>query len=248
MKFQDYFSRQATLYAQFRPVYPGKFFDYLASICSERKLAWDCATGNGQAAIELARRFRKVIATDPSSEQIKHAFQHAQVEYHVEAAEQTSIRSNRVDLTTVGTAVHWFDLERFYAEVRRVSKPEAPIAVWTYHLPKITLNVDRSLAKLYWETLGSFWPQNIHLLEDGYQSLPFPFKEIRAPEFFMQAKWELKDLVGFIASWSAARRYVDAHGEAALEEGLVELAQNWGEPNRVQSVKWRLFARIGLVS
>ena len=247
MKFQDYFSKQATLYAQFRPIYPGKFFDYLASVSPNLELAWDCGTGNGQAAIELAKLFRKVIATDPSRQQITQAFRHSRVEYRVEAAEQTSIGASQVDLVTAGTAVHWFDLKRFFAEVRRVSKPEAGIALWGYHLPEITHTIDQSLAQLYWDTLGGYWPERIRLLEDKYRSLPFPFKEFEAPEFHIEAQWYLKDLVGFIASWSATRRYIEANGEAAFENELAELVEGWGEHNRSRLVNWKLFMRIGIV-
>ena len=46
----------AGLYVQSRPQYPGELFAYIASLTVKRKLAWDCATGNGQAALGLAAR------------------------------------------------------------------------------------------------------------------------------------------------------------------------------------------------
>ena len=70
MKFKDHFSGHAVEYAKFRPRYPDKLFEYLASISPRHGLAWDCATGNGQAAVGLIRHFDSVIATDASARQI----------------------------------------------------------------------------------------------------------------------------------------------------------------------------------
>src|SRR6266545_4828182 len=74
--FKDHFSKQAAGYAKFRPRYPQKLFDYLESIAPGRQVAWDCGTGNGQAAIGLASVFNRVIATDASEKQIANAQSH----------------------------------------------------------------------------------------------------------------------------------------------------------------------------
>ena len=64
--FKDHFSGVSQDYAQFRPRYPAALFDFLASVAPERNLAWECACGSGQATIDLAGRFQRVIATDAS--------------------------------------------------------------------------------------------------------------------------------------------------------------------------------------
>ena len=58
--FHDHFSGVADRYANFRPQYPAPLFDYLATITPRTYLAWDCAAGNGQATVDLARRFERV--------------------------------------------------------------------------------------------------------------------------------------------------------------------------------------------
>src|SRR5690606_4114436 len=68
--FEDHFSQIAASYAQYRPQYPPTLYAYLAQNAPGRALAWDCATGNGQAALGLAAYFDQVIATDASAEQI----------------------------------------------------------------------------------------------------------------------------------------------------------------------------------
>src|SRR5438874_11214721 len=108
--FKDHFSQQAADYAKFRPRYPKELFRYLAQVAPGIELAWDCATGNGQAAVELAELFQRVIATDASEKQITNAEPHARVEYRVAPAENSGIESNTIDLVTVAQALHWLDL------------------------------------------------------------------------------------------------------------------------------------------
>jgi SAM-dependent methyltransferase len=223
-------------------------FEYLASLTSSRELAWDCGTGNGQAALALAGHFQRVIATDASASQIENAFPHEKVEYRVETSERTTISAGTVDLITVGTAVHWFDFEPFYAEVRRVAKADGLIAAWTYFFPIIDPAVDGWIEHFYYVTLDGFWPERIRYLEQRYETLPFPFEEIQPPAFQMEAVWTLESLIGFLASWSAVRRLVDAQGEAAFEAQMNELEAAWGERTQTKRIRWPLHFRIGKIS
>ena len=248
MPFRDFFSSQSKEYAKHRPGYPEAMFDYLASLAPSREFAWDCGTGNGQAALALVERFQHVIATDASAVQIENAFPHERIEYRIEPSEKTSIPANSVDLITVGTAVHWFDFDPFYAEVRRVGKPGAILAVWTYRLLSIEPEIDRWLERFYWETLAGFWPERIRYLDQRYETLPFPFEEIRPPAFEMETAWSLENLVGFLASWSAVRKLVDARGEGSFTEPVRELEQLWGNQSQKRKVHWPLHFRIGKVS
>src|SRR5690606_31583471 len=131
MSFHDHFSGHAAGYAQARPTYPEALFDWLAAQCAQRELAWDAGCGNGQAAIALARHFARVIATEPSAEQVAQAPAHPRVEYRVEPAESPSLADASADLVTVAQAMHWFDLDRFHVGVRRVLRPGGLVAVWT---------------------------------------------------------------------------------------------------------------------
>ena len=247
MPFRDYFSAQAKDYARHRPSYPAAMYDYLASLAPSNELAWDCGTGNGQAALALAERFERVIATDASAAQIENAFPHERITYLVEASEKTTLQSNSVDLITVGTAVHWFDFDAFYREVRRVSQSAGILAVWTYSFPIIEPEIDNWLEHFYWETLSGFWPERIHYLEERYTTLPFPFEEIEPPLFEMQATWELGNMVGFLASWSAVRNLVKAQGESAFDEPVKELERIWKKGQANRNIRWPLHFRIGKV-
>ncbi len=248
MTFQDHFSKQAEQYARHRPRYPEAVYHYLASLAPARGRAWDCGTGNGQVAVALAGRFEHVIATDPSENQIAQAFPHQRVAYRVEPAEATTLEPRSVDLITVGTAVHWFDFDRFYSEVNRVGKPGAILAVWTYNFPIIQPEIDAWIARYYHETLSGFWPARIRYLEEHYKTLPFPFDEIFPPEFTMEARWDLDCLIGFLTSWSATRRFVEEAGPPALETHFRDLAGLWGEPALQRKISWPLYFRIGRLS
>jgi SAM-dependent methyltransferase len=245
MNFEDHFSRGAEEYARFRPSYPTELFELLASIAPARGLAWDCGTGNGQAALSLAAHFDRVVATDASADQIAHAFPHARVEYRVEPSEAVSLPAESTDLVSVAVAVHWFDLERFYAEVRRVLRPGGIIAVWTYHLPSIELGIDRVIESYYADILSGCWPEKISYLHERYRTLPFPFDEMSVPEYRMSSDWDLERLGGFLNSWSATRRYQEVHGSNPMALIWDELSALWGAPDALRTISWPLHIRVG---
>ena len=70
---KDFFSSQSKVYAAFRPTYPKELYQFIFRHLTEKKVAWDCATGNGQVAQYLASYFNEVYATDISQQQLDHA-------------------------------------------------------------------------------------------------------------------------------------------------------------------------------
>jgi SAM-dependent methyltransferase len=247
MAFPDYFSKQAREYARYRPRYPSELFAYLASISPRRQLAWDCGTGNGQAARELVKHFSRVVATDASAEQLAQAAAHERIDYRVERAEEVGLESHSVDLVTVAIAVHWFDLEQFYRSVRRVVVTNGVLAVWTYHLPAIEPGVDRVLEQYYRDVLAGYWQEQMHYVDERYRTLPFPFDPLQPPEFPMVTNWDLAQVVGFLESWSATRRYQQERGQHPLSFIWPDLAETWGEPDRRRRIRWPLYLKVGRV-
>lgn len=247
MAFQDHFSGHASLYTRFRPGYPRGLFQFLAALPAGRGCAWDCGTGNGQAAVGLAEFFEKVIATDPSAEQIAHAWPHAGVEYRLGSAEEPPLAGASVDLITVAQALHWFDLPRFYVQVRRVARPGGILAAWTYALAKIDPAVDRVIWHLYRNVLGADWPLERKLVEERYATIDFPFEEVPAPRFAMSAQWNFDELIGYLGTWSATQRYLGREGKDPVDLVRTELADAWGAPETVRDVAWPLDVRVGRV-
>jgi ubiquinone/menaquinone biosynthesis C-methylase UbiE len=248
MAFQDHFSTQAGQYTRFRPRYPRELFEYLASLPHGRSRAWDCGTGNGQAACDLARWFDEVVATDPSQNQISHAVAHPKVKYLVATAEHSPLADGSVDLVTAAQALHWFDLERFYAEVRRVGRPGSVLCAWSYGLARITPEVDAAVWTLYHDILGAYWPPERKIVEEGYSTVPFPFEQVSTPRFTMSARWSFADLVGYLGTWSSTQAYLKRHGSDPVELVRDELQAAWGAADRPNQVRWPLVLRAGWVS
>ena len=208
--------------------------------------AWDCATGNGQAAVALAHWFEKVIATDASAEQIRSASLSPRVKYHVAQAEQSGIRSQSVDLVTVAQALHWFDIPRFFAEAQRVLLPHGVLAVWAYNLFQIGPEIDALIHHFYDDVTGPFWPPERAVVESGYADIPFPFREIAPPEFEMRTQWNLDQVVGYLRTWSATRRFIAARRFDPVDVLAHELGSLWKDADVRRDTRWPLSLRVGV--
>lgn len=251
------FASIAALYAQHRPTYPDALFAHLASLASGRALAWDAGTGNGQAAIGLARHFQRVIATDASPEQLAHARPASNVEYRCARSEETDLPTGGVQLVASAQAVHWFDLERFYREVRRVAAPASGggrnepggvLAVWCYHRGLIQPEIDALMQHYYHNVVGAYWQECVRQAETEYRNLPFPFEPLPAPTgLAAQSLWSLNDVLGYLRSWSASRRFIEVEGRDPLAKLEPEIAAAWGDPQETKPVRFPLFFRIGRV-
>ena len=244
--FHDHFSGVADRYADFRPRYPAALFEYLAALVPQGAVVWDCACGNGQATLDLATHFDKVIATDASREQIASAMAHPKVDYRVAPAEHSGLPDNSIALVTVAQALHWFDFDRFYAEVKRVLPPNGVIAVWAYGINTAEGDdVNQLVQEFYAETVGPYWPPERKLVEAGYRTIPFPFVELTPPGFRMEARWTLNQLLGYFSTWSATNRYRKATGHNPLEPLAVELKRVWGDADALRKIGWPLSLRVG---
>jgi len=245
--FKDHFSGHAAAYARHRPHYPGALFDWLAEQAPVHDLAWDCATGNGQAALALARHFDRVVASDASSEQIARAEVHPRVTYRVAGAEHSALPDHCIDLVTVAQAAHWFDLPAFYHEVQRVVRPGGVIALWCYGLATISPAVDAVVGDYYEHTIGPWWPPERRHIEHGYRDLPFPFSPLSAPAFTMQTAWSMNQLLDYLGTWSATRRCAAATGHDPLAALAPGLHAAWGDASS-RTVHWPLGLRAGTVN
>jgi SAM-dependent methyltransferase len=246
--FADHFSDRAAGYAAHRPRYPRALVDFLADAAPGRERAWEAGCGSGQLTVGLAARFDRVIATDPSAEQLAHAPPHPRIEYRIATAEASGLPDRCADLAVAAQAAHWFDLEGYYAEVRRVARPGAVVALVCYDLLRVGDDVDPIIARFYTDVLGPYWPPERRHVEDGYRSLPFPFDEIPAPDLEMRAEWTLADLLGYVRTWSAVRALERAEGTGAVEALEEELVREWGDGGAPRPVRWPLAVRAGRVA
>ena len=243
---KDNFSAQASLYSKYRPTYPNSVFEFIYKVVPGNDYAWDCATGNGQIAVELSKVFNKVAATDISANQLAGAKQRENIMYLLENAEHSSFPDSSFDLITVGQAIHWLNFDNFYAEVHRTLKPNGIIAVLGYPLMRIDSKVDKVIEYFYNTVLKDYWDDERRFIDQQYQTIPFPFSEIKAPEFLIQLKWDLNGLFGFLNTWSAVQHYMKRNKNNPVDLIADQLKEEWGG-EIAKEVTFKLLVRIGKV-
>jgi hypothetical protein len=243
---KDRFSSDSKGYATFRPGYPKELVDFVLAHTAARDRAWDCGTGNGQLAAMLAPHFKRVDATDISTHQLSQATALPNIHYSPQPAEKTDFPDGAFDLITVAQAIHWFDFERFYAEVKRVAKAHSMIAVIGYPLFSINSQVDQVIHWLYYEILYDHWDKERRYLDEDYKTIPFPFTEIPAPRFESKYDWNFDQLIGYLNTWSAVKNYIKANGSNPLEIIAKDLQSAWGNET-THPAKFPMIVRLGKI-
>lgn len=244
---KDNFSIQSDNYAKYRPAYPLEFFDYLNAIVPTKQNAWDCGTGNGQVAYELAKTFDRVFATDISQSQIDNALQADNIKYSVQPAEKTAFEDGQFDLIVIAQAIHWFDFDKFYREVRRTAKENALIGVIGYGRIAISEQIDPIITDFYEHVIGAYWDKERKYIDENYATIPFPFKEIETPDFVNHLQWTLEHLVGYLSTWSAVKHFIKQHGYSPIGKLQSQIEPHWGK-EEIREAAFPLLLRIGQVT
>jgi hypothetical protein len=224
---QKTFAQRSDAYAQARPRYPRELYDWLVSRSPGREAVWDCATGNGQAAVDLAPYFSRVEATDISAEQVGEGLTQPNIHYTVQPAERTTFAESSFDLITVAQALHWFDFSRFWPEVTRVARPDAFFCAWGYAWFDCDPSVNADLVEPVRALIEPYWAANNRLLWRGYRSeeIAFPFERLEAPSMSIRAQWTVDQLIGYMQTWSSYKRASQDEKVAGSLEALVDSAR-----------------------
>lgn len=244
VEFADLFSSHAKEYARFRPRYPAVLFHYLALRAPGTAMAWDCGTGNGQAATGLAERFAHVVATDPSAEQIARARPHPRITYRV-AQYDSGLDAGSAQLVTAAQALHWMNVDAFLTETRRVLQPGGLLAVWCYSLCAVTPAIDELLQFFYRVTIATFWPPERRHVDDGYRSIPLPIDELDVPPFELVADMTLPQFLGYVETWSAVQRSFAVRGRESFDAFARSVGERWGPSHLLRRVTFPLHVRAG---
>lgn len=247
-EYVSHFNQDTGHYLLCRPDYPAALFDYLAQLADPGITVWDCGTGNGQAAKVLAERFSRVIATDINQAQLDVAVKASNIDYICTPAEHTPIQSDSIGLITVAQALHWFDFPSFYKEAKRVSSSQGVIAAWCYSLGAFNNPIDMLVRKLYYELLGTeFWPKERFYIDEKYQTIPFPFTLLAAPEFQIHKHINFNQLIGYLSTWSAVKEFQKRRKMNPLNIIFDDLKLEWGELNLEHEIIWPVHCLIGKV-
>lgn len=247
MKVKDNFSDIAASYAAWRPEYPQQLFTFLASLSNTHNKALDCGTGNGQAAKLLAAHYKDVYATDISAAQLQHAAAMPNIHYSVSAAEKTDFPDHFFDIICAAQAVHWFNHPLFYKEVERIIQPGGILALIGYGLISIDKEIDALIQVLYKDVLGTYWDEERKFIDDQYQSLPFPYSNIPAPQFEIEARWNCIQLTGYLNTWSALGNYKKKNGKDPLQDLQPALQKTWGDVQVLKTVYFPVISKIAIV-
>ncbi len=247
MEYVKHFNDKSENYLSYRPTYPDALFDYLMTLAPKHGVVWDCGTGTGQAAFSLAQRDLYVLATDINPSPLTIGLKSQGVEYLCCTAEQTCFADKTIDLITIAQALHWFDLEKFYTEVRRVAASGSTIAAWCYPLCKINPRIDAIVSKLYVDILGANWPKERGYIDEEYRTILFPFTKMATPELSIEKKLNLELFLGYLNTWSAIKEYEKKNSANPLDLIIEDLQAAWGDSRDEHTIHWPIHLLAGRV-
>ena len=218
--------------------------DFLIALTENQDACWDCGTGNGQFAVQLAGSFQKIFATDISQKQLDNATPKSNVDYSLQSAEQTNFPGQHFDLITVAQAAHWFDFDLFNPEVKRILKPNGVIALFGYGLVQVDGEVGEIIKRFYWNVTKPYWDVERNHIVEEYKTIPFPFQEIEeVPNFDIKQDMTLDQLVGYISTWSAVQHYIKDNGHSPIDKLKNDLQEIW--KSGIREVVFPTFMRVG---
>lgn len=241
----NWFDAGGLAYARFRPEYPPELAAYLAAAAPDAALAADVGCGSGQLTRLLAQHFNAVVGLDPSGDQIANAPPHNRITYLKACAEQLPLGNNSVGLMTAAQAAHWFNLPAFYQEARRVAVPGGILALISYGVLSLDAALDSRFQTFYRDEIGPYWPAERALVDSGYATLDFPFKELSPPVLTIERHWNLAGFLGYLSTWSAVRRAREAGRDDVLASFAQDISRAWGDEHALRPVIWPLNIRIG---
>ena len=241
------FETDTNAYAQYRPQYPESVAQTLAGLVKYRGVAWDAGTGTGIMATELAKYFNLICATDILPEMLRLAPANKGVLYSCQPAEQTDFPDDFVDLIVAAQSAHWFQLDLFYQECKRVAREGAAIAIIGYSSPTLPSILQPIYDYIEHQLLGNYWSPKIEILDNGNQQIDFPFQEIEVRLEPIHCNWTIEELTGFITSWSATRNFL-ADGKAnEMQDAINELNKAWPQASKPIALSFPLCSRIGYI-
>lgn len=243
----------ADLYAKFRPTYPPALYDAILEYMgpeAPRGVAVDIATGSGQAALDLARYFRTVLALDASEAQVKKAPVVPNVEFRVGEAEATGLPDESADCVSVAQALHWFNLPVFYCEAHRVLRPGGVLAAWGYATCALGVPaLDDAVRVLYDGDLGAYWSPKRRLVDAEYAGLePTNFRDVTRVTLPLVKPMTVRDFLGYLTTWSSYQDWRKATAGTGVPDVITDklysafrAADASLDPDTMLTVTWPVF-------
>ena len=223
----DFFSTQASVYAQARPYYPSAFYEYFRGLVDGDGYIADIGAGSGQATYDLAKWFSRVIAIEPSERVIANLTKRAGIFPVVARAESLPIKPSSLSGVICAQSAHWFDLALFCTEMQRCCKPNAPLAFLTYSQSSTAPDIDKIMADFNLNIIGAYWPEGRAHVDNAYRDLVFPFEQQETVPFDMTVHWDLEAFMNYVSSWSSVAAYKADKNEDPVVALRARLAPLW---------------------
>ncbi len=234
------FSVDSADYRKYRPTYPPELFGYLAGIAPARELAWDVATGNGQAALALAAYFEKVIANDSSANQLAQARPHPRVEYRHRPGEDAGLADASVDLITVASAIHWLKKDLFFPAAVRALRKGGVFATFNLSVVPEDAEIARLNEAFRKERLAAYQEPGSR----DFDAIAFPFAKVEAPAFQTRVEWTLDWFCQHLGTMSSTKRAKEESGADPVGDLGRLLAPLWGDGPQGILLKLRLWVGV----
>jgi ubiquinone/menaquinone biosynthesis C-methylase UbiE len=210
----------AKIYSQARPSYPIELVEKIIEFMKEKNvdsfdLAVDVGCGNGQATHLFSPYFKNTFGYDVSENQIKEAKKTSmddKISFYVSPSEKLPLKNDSVSLVTVAAAIHWFNLDKFYAECNRILRPNGVLAIFAYFLPTVTNTSKPDLLSKkiedFLKVLRPYFAKEIEIIEQRYKTVKPPFNEIQRDILFKnELKWKIEHLIKFLETLSGYQSF-----------------------------------------
>ncbi|XP_023221729.1 putative methyltransferase DDB_G0268948 [Centruroides sculpturatus] len=237
---------QASAYAKFRPSPPQFITDKILKYLEEKinppyEHVLDVGCGTGQSSIVWKPYFRNITGCDISSAQIEEARKKSSFEnvnFIICPSEKIPFPDNSVQMISVVTALHWFDIEEFFKEAKRLLIRNGVLAVQNYHTVRVKFDTDEKtslgnaiLKELMYDKLHEYMSKNVINSVNEFSSINFPFCDVvRHTGIKDSIEVTVDYVIGFFFSFSRYQTFKERQPEKAesvlkqLQERLLELA------------------------
>ena len=78
------------------------------------------------------------------------------------------------------------------------------------------------------------------MVERGYEDVTFAFEQLASPSFEMSVEWSLQQLLGYLSTWSAARRYQRQHDNDPVAMVAEDIRVACGDMQQGVRLTWPL--------
>ena len=120
-------------------------------------------------------------------------------------------------------------------------KPGGLLAAWSYEDSSVNDEVDFVYAAIF-DEVEDYWPPQREIVMNSYRDIVFPWPELKVPAIAMTENWTVEQMLGYLRTWSATKRYQKDRGNDPIARHENALRSAWGDEARI--VRWPLNFKV----